>query len=94
MKRGKNYIKEEFHCYLWILSDRFSAVWEVVDPAPFTVELYTQNEGYLTFLSHWFCVLCVSVDKSNITELNHPAVLTHTSYTYKFISTDSFQNTE
>lgn len=48
MKREKNDMEEEFHRYLWILSDRFSAVWEVIDPAPFTVELYTQNEGYLT----------------------------------------------
>lgn len=47
-KRGKYEMEEEFHRYLWILSDRFSAVWEVVDPAPFTAELYTQNEGYLT----------------------------------------------
>lgn len=39
---------EEEYDYLWILSDRFSVVWEVIDPAPFTVELYTQNEGYLT----------------------------------------------
>ncbi len=40
-------MEEEFD-YLWIVSDRFSAVWEVIDPAPFTVELNTQNERYLT----------------------------------------------
>lgn len=81
MKRGKNYMKEEFHRYLWILSDRFSAVWEVVDPAPFTIELYTENEGYLTlrdFQDIGF-VSCVSV---LITELKHLTVLTHASHTH------------
>lgn len=47
-KRKKKKMEGKFHSHLWILSDRFSAVWEVVDPAPFDVKLYTQNEGYLT----------------------------------------------